>query len=177
MTVGPLALEFYRRVSARYNNTSAFDEAWQTHTKAKDLWRFESHVGQSVVEDWLAEESNLDVFLETALLGAGNGDGVTKIGTKIAKVHTETGEIFSARYFIDATYEGDLLAAAGVPYTVGRESIAQYDESQAGIQHNTTFSQFTVAVDPYVNAGDLSSGLIPTIQDQILGKAGERCVT
>jgi hypothetical protein len=57
-----LALEFYRRVSARYNDTVALDEAWQAHTKAKDLWRFESHVAQSAIEDWLAEKPNLDVL-------------------------------------------------------------------------------------------------------------------
>ncbi|KAJ5301911.1 hypothetical protein N7508_006774 [Penicillium antarcticum] len=172
VTVGPLALEFYRRVAARYNNTDAFDEAWRNHTKAKNLWRFECHVGQSVIEDWLAEEEYLDVFLETALKGAGNGDGVSKSGTAISMIETEEGNTFSAHYFIDATYEGDLLAASGVPYTIGRESIVPYNESLAGVQYNTTFSQLTVKVDPYLVPGNTSSGLLPTVQDQALGKAG-----
>ncbi|KAL4914812.1 FAD dependent oxidoreductase-domain-containing protein [Aspergillus aurantiobrunneus] len=173
LTVGPLAFEFYRRVSARYNNTEAFDKAWSTHTKDKNLWRFESHVGQSVIEEWMAEEPNLDVFLETALLGPGNGRGVTKSGATITMVRTEKNQTFSARYFIDATYEGDLLAAAAVSYVVGREPIAQYDEILAGIQHNTTFSQFTVDIDPYLIPGDPSSGLIPTVQNQTLGMPGD----
>ncbi|KAJ5767056.1 uncharacterized protein N7511_004672 [Penicillium nucicola] len=172
VTVGPLAHEFYRRVAARYNNTDAFDEAWKNHTKDKDLWRFECHVGQSVIEDWLAEEEKLDVYLETALRGAGNGDGVTMSGTAISKIETEAGDTFSARYFIDATYEGDLLAASGVPYTIGRESTVPYNESLAGIQYNTSFSQLTVNVDPYLISGNVSSGMIPTVQNQALGKAG-----
>jgi hypothetical protein len=176
VTVGPLALEFYRRVAARYNKTDAFNESWENHTKVKSLWRFECHVGQSVIEDWLAEEKNIDVYLETALRGAGNGDGVTKSGTEIDAIQTEQGDTFSARYFIDATYEGDLLAASGVPYTVGRESIVTYNESLAGVQYNTTFSQLTVNVDPYIVPGNASSGLIPTVQNQPLGKAGSGSV-
>lgn len=173
MTVGPLALEFYRRVAGRYNNTEAFDEAWVNHTKRKDLWRFESHIGQSVIENWLAEEENLDVYLETALKGAGNGAGVIKSGAVINAIKTESGDIFSAHYFIDATYEGDLLAAAEIPFTIGREAIGAYNESLAGIQHNTTFSQLTADIDPYWIVGDNSSGLIPTVQDQVLGKTGD----
>ncbi|KAJ5368820.1 uncharacterized protein N7496_008580 [Penicillium cataractarum] len=174
LTIGPLAFEFYRRVADRYNNTKAFDQGWSNHTKDKSLWRFECHVGQSVIEDWLAEEKNIDVYLETALRGAGNGHGVFKSGEEIIKIETEARDFFSARIFIDATYEGDLLAAAGVPYTIGRESIAAYNESLAGIQFNTTFSQLTVDVDPYRVSGNPSSGLIPTVQDQALGKAGDR---
>lgn len=160
-------------MAARYNNTKAFDQGWSNHTKDKSLWRFECHVGQSVIEDWLAEVKNIDVYLETALRGAGNSQGVFKSGEEITKIETEARDFFSARIFIDATYEGDLLAAAGIPYIIGRESIAAHNESLAGIQLNTTFSQLTVDVDPYRVSGIPSSGLIPTVQNQALGKAGD----
>jgi hypothetical protein len=167
-----LAFEFYRRVADRYNRTEAFDEAWSNHTKSKDLWRFESHVGQSVIEDRLVEKEYLDVYLETALRGTGDGTGVTKSNKPIDMIQTEAGDTFSVRYLIDATYERDLLAAADIPYSTGRESTAAHHESLAGIQHNTTFPQLTVKVDPYWIPGNPLSKLIPTAQNQKLGVAG-----
>lgn len=85
---------------------------------------------------------------------------------------TEQGHVFSGDIFIDATYEGDLLAASGVSTTIGRESAATFNETNGGVRVNTTFSQLTVDVDPYVTPGDPSSGLIPTVQAGELGAPG-----
>jgi hypothetical protein len=76
----------------------------------------------------------------------------------------ENGKVFRARMFIDATYEGDLMAKSGVSYVVGRESNAQYGETLNGIRGQTPKHQFIVAVDPYKKPGDASSGLLPLIQ-------------
>src|SRR5215216_519213 len=75
--------------------------------------------------------------------------------------------------FIDATYEGDLMAKAGVSYHVGREANATYGETLNGICATTPKHQFTVSVDPYVKHGDPSSGLLPFIQPGDGGKPGE----
>ncbi|ETS76295.1 hypothetical protein PFICI_11682 [Pestalotiopsis fici W106-1] len=169
LAVGPLALEFYRRISMRYGNVAAFDAAWFNHTKNKTLWRFESHVAESVLNDWISEEK-IDVFLDTYLKQS--GEAVIKEGTKVKSLITEQGHVFSGEVFIDATYEGDLLAASGVSTTIGRESAATFNETNGGVRVNTTFSQLTVDVDPYVTPGDPSSGLIPTVQPGELGAPG-----
>jgi hypothetical protein len=85
----------------------------------------------------------------------------------------EDGTVFQARVFIDASYEGDLMAKAGVSYFVGREANSIYHETLDGIRAATPKHQFTVPVDPYVRPGDPSSGLLPLIQIQPLGNAGE----
>jgi hypothetical protein len=75
--------------------------------------------------------------------------------------------------FIDATYEGDLMAMAGVSFTVGREANALHGETLNGIRAETPKHQFTVPVDPYLNPGDASSGLLPFIQPGDGGRAGD----
>src|SRR6185295_15933492 len=75
--------------------------------------------------------------------------------------------------FIDASYEGDLMAKAGVSYHVGREANATYGETLNGIRAETPKHQFTVPVDPYVKPGDPKSGLVPFIQPGDGGKPGE----
>ncbi|KXJ88644.1 FAD dependent oxidoreductase-domain-containing protein [Microdochium bolleyi] len=169
LAVGPLALEFYRRISQRYGNVAAFDAAWANHTKNKTLWRFESHVAESALGEWLAEEK-IDIFTQTYLKQEGRA--VEKEGTTVKTLITEQGTTFSGRLFIDATYEGDLLAAAGVSTTIGRESAASFNETNGGVRVNTTFSQLTVPVDPYIVPGDSSSGLIPTVQSDPMGAPG-----
>ena len=67
----------------------------------------------------------------------------------------ESGKEFAGRMFVDATYEGDLMAKAGVSYTVGREANSQYGETLNGVQtKNATKHQFVAGVDPYVKKGD-----------------------
>jgi hypothetical protein len=85
----------------------------------------------------------------------------------------ENGNIFRAKMFVDATYEGDLLAMAGVSYHVGREDNSTYNETLNGIQWTSPNHDFKVPVDPYIIPGDASSGLLPEIEDAPMGAAGE----
>ncbi len=97
---------------------------------------------------------------------------VTKEGGKITSIALENGNTVKAKMFIDATYEGDLLAKAGVSYHVGRESNATYGETINGVQFRNSHN-FAVKVDPYKIPGDPSSGLLPTISAADPGKQGE----
>jgi hypothetical protein len=81
--------------------------------------------------------------------------------------------IVIAKVYLDCTYEGDLMAAAGVSYHVGRESVATYGESLNGIRANTPKHQFLGPVDPCVVPGDASSGLLPLVQAGDGGKPGD----
>jgi len=115
-TIGGYSLEFYRRVGARYGE--------------KITWFFEPHVAEAVFKEMI-EEAGVSVFLENQLREDG---GVKKKKGRIRRITMENGEQFRAKIFIDATYEGDLLASAGVSYTVGREGRSQYGESLAGVR-------------------------------------------
>jgi hypothetical protein len=104
--------------------------------------------------------------------------GVEMDGTKIVSITTLDGDVYRGKVFIDGTYEGDLMAAAGVDFHVGRESSATYDESVGGVQkdrrdHRHYFSFTEKKIDPYVVPGDPSSGLLPRISDQAPGENGE----
>ncbi len=91
--------------------------------------------------------------------------GVKKDGRRITAIRMESGRVFRGRAFLDATYEGDLMAKAGVSYTVGRESNAQYGETLNGVQvGNARYHQFVKPVDPFVRPGDPSSGLLPGVE-------------
>jgi hypothetical protein len=89
---------------------------------------------------------------------------VLKENGRIKEIAMENGKVYRAAMFLDATYEGDLMAKAGVSYTVGREGNDQYNETLNGIRALTPQHQFTVRVDPYLKPGDPSSGLLPFIQ-------------
>lgn len=139
--IGGLSREFYRRVGARYGKP--------------EFWTFEPHVAEEVFRDWLAEEG-IECHFMSFLADVEVSDG------RIRQLTTEHGLVVSAHMFIDASYEGDLMAKAGVSYAVGRESNATYRETwngQQALQHH----QFRHAVDPHVVEGDPASGLLPGI--------------
>lgn len=133
--------------------------------------KFEPHVAQAQVNQMVAD-SKLEVVLNEQL---DRKSGVEKNGQQIVSIRTLSGRKYRARMFIDASYTGDLLAAAGVRYRVGRESNAEYGETINGVQRGDTnprvhYTQgdkdhFIKKVDPYVKPGDPSSGLLPTIQN------------
>jgi hypothetical protein len=91
---------------------------------------------------------------------------------RVRQIEMEDGRIFRAKMFIDASYEGDLMARAGVSYVIGREANSTYHETLDGIRAVTPKHQFLVAVDPWVRPGDPASGLLPWIQDQPPGTPG-----
>ena len=156
VAVGGLALAFYERVGQAYG-------------QAEPVWRFESSVAERVFEQML-EEAGVAVYRGCRLR---EGDGVELEGRRIVAMETEEAGRFEGEAFIDATIEGDLLAAAGVTTTIGREANAQYDETKNGIRGENTYRQFAVRVDPYNTPGKPDTGLIPTVQDEPLGTPGE----
>ena len=110
-------------------------------------------------------EAGVKVYYEHRL------KSVEKKDHRIQALVFENGNRIEAKVFVDATYEGDLLGRAGVSYHVGRESNAQYGETINGFQI-TNHHQFKFEVDPYLIAGDPTSGLLPGIMAGSLPEFG-----
>jgi hypothetical protein len=140
------------------------------HPAADAMWTFEPHVAERIIEEMLAKHS-VRVARNERL---DRTSGVSSEDGWIRSIRMESGEVFSGRMFIDATYEGDLMAAAGVSFTIGRESNAQYGESLNGVQkqENIHNHRFKVPVDPYKTPGDPSSGLLPGVHGDPPGAEG-----
>src|SRR5262249_44434366 len=103
--------------------------------------------------------------------------GVKKHGQRIVSITTLGGQNYVGRMFLDATYEGDLLAAAGVAYHVGREANSVYGEEHNGVQtgvlhHRHHFGVLKGEISPYVVPGDPASGVLPRISREPPGEAG-----
>jgi hypothetical protein len=173
-TVGGIAREFYCRVKAHYDMPSAWihqkpEECRHYRRNGDAMWVFEPHVAEQVFENMI-EQYAIPVVRAQWLDRRG---GVTKQGARIVAIRTLDGTVYRGRMFIDATYEGDLMAAAGVTYTVGREANAQYGETLNGVQTRHAVShQFVHPVDPYVVPGDPASGLLPRIHAGSPGAEG-----
>jgi hypothetical protein len=163
--IGGIAREFYRRVQLHY----ALPAAWTFEPKAgfhghdgklDAAFTFEPHVASAIFAAMLAEAR---VEVVSARLDR-TPAGVQKQGARITSLRTEDGVSVKARVYLDCSYEGDLLAAAGCHHAVGREANAAYGETLNGVQvGNATKHQFTADVDPFVIPGDPTSGLLPGI--------------
>ncbi|MCC7418883.1 MAG: FAD-dependent oxidoreductase [Planctomycetaceae bacterium] len=175
--IGGLAREFYRRLGKHYANDRAWKygrrEDYRVHRGRPDeseFWTFEPHVAERTLREML-DEAKVFTLLGVRL---DRKDGVEKDGARIRAIRMEGGQRFKGTVFIDATYEGDLMAAAGVSYHVGREANAVYGETLNGVQTaNARYHQFVKPVDPYVKPGDPSSGLLPGVVAGPPGKDGE----
>jgi FAD dependent oxidoreductase len=174
--IGGIAREFYQRMKRHYDRPEAwtFQKPEQySHYRPSDdaMWVFEPHVAEDTFEQMIAE-AKVPVFRDRWL--DRSGKGVLKDGARITAITMLNGETYRGRVFIDATYEGDLMAAAGVSHTVGRESNSTYGETLNGVQTAHALShQFDKKIDPYVTPSDPSSGLLPRIHDGGPGKEGE----
>ena len=181
--IGGLSRGFYRRLGRHYADPSAWvqearPDGKRGGTAEAEAWLFEPHVAERVFREWLAE-AGVEVRLGRRL-DRGPG-GVAKRAGRIDSIRTlpalgapGEAEDVAGRMFVDATYEGDLLAAAGVTYRVGREAGAVHGESLNGVQSARAVAhQFTHDVDPWVVPGDPSSGLLPLIDPQPPGVDGE----
>lgn len=175
MVIGGISREFYQRIKKKYDDPSL----WTAETRdqyferrragqmAKDedaMWTFEPKVATAVFNEMLAE-AKVKV-ITGARLDLAPGKGVLKQDGRITALVLEDGTRYEARVFIDATYEGDLLAKAGVSYTVGREPNSKFGETWNGIQAaHFHFHQFPEGanVDPYIVPGKPESGLLPII--------------
>src|SRR5688572_5017093 len=171
--IGGMAREFYGRIWKHYNEASKWkhqtrDEYFASKKKhANDpnedtMWTFERHVATKVYDDMLREAGDKVTVARGERLDLKNG--VVKDGPRIVRIVMESGRAFAGKMFIDATYEGDLMARSGVKYHVGREANSVYGETLNGVQAGHAVShQFTHRVDPYVKPGDPKSGLLPGI--------------
>ncbi len=169
-TIGGLAREFYHRVYMHYNDSSAWK--WQKHAEYgnkgqgipaidgenRTMWIFEPHVAEQIFENFIAE-NKIQVYRNEWL---DRKSGVIMSGGKIISIKTLSGKVFAGKMFIDATYEGDLMAAAGVSYHIGRESCSEYGETYNGVQANVFHHDhyFKENVDPYKIPGKPESGLL-----------------
>ena len=164
-SIGGVASEFYSRVGRTYG-----PEERAAFGSGDRVFHFEPKVARGVFDAWL-REAGVRVVTNEPLDLAG---GVVKQGGRIAAIRSVSGRVFRGRVFIDASFEGDVMAKAGVSYAVGREPESQYGESIAGIRrgdrkprpHYTQGDKdhFTTAVDPYVTPGDPASGLLPWVK-------------
>jgi ribulose 1,5-bisphosphate synthetase/thiazole synthase len=173
--IGGIAREFYQRVKRHYDRPSAWRQELATqydrYRSSEDaMWTFEPHVAEEILREMLAE-SQVDVVLGQRL---DRSSGVVISDHRVRSLRTLDGNVFRGDVFVDATYEGDLMAAAGVRYTVGREANAQYGESLNGLQPalNTHNHRFPFAVDPFVTPGRPDSGLLPGIHPAPLDPPG-----
>ena len=168
--IGGMSREFYQRLKKYYQQ----DSAWVHSAKPKDngedtQWTFEPGVATKIYAGMIAEAGVPVILGERLNLKS----GVKKEGTRITEIVMESGAVFTGPIFIDATYEGDLMAKAGVSYHVGREANAVYNETLNGVQTaRATKHQFIKDVDPYVIAGDPKSGVLPGIQTEPAGPDG-----
>jgi len=165
--IGGISREFYRRVKKHYDKAEAWiyqkPEEYSRYRREDDaMWVFEPHVAEQIFEE-LVSEYKIPVHRGQWLKRKG---GVTKNGSRIVSITMLSGKTYRGKIFIDATYEGDLMAGAGVSYHVGREGNEVYGETLNGVQtRNATKHQFEKPVDPYFKPGDPASGLLPRIHD------------
>ena len=176
--IGGLTREVYQHIGAAYGmkpgtefNPPKSHDATRTgvdFAKPPSL-SFEPKMAERIFNE-LAAEAAVTVHFNAPLAA------VEKAGNRITSLTTANGQRFRGRVFIDATYEGDLLAAAGVSFTLGREANSQYGETVNGIQspaRKPAAGKFEVPIDPFRIAGEPASGPLPyLLQPGELGQIG-----
>lgn len=189
IAIGGISKEFYQLIKKYYDQPKNWK--WQDKADYREsrniegedaMWTFEPSVALNIYREMIAEEQ-IDLVYNKRLLRDG---GVKKDDGRITHLKMESGEIYKGKMFIDATYEGDLMAASGVSYTIGRESNKLYGETLNGVQldkinttigkkisHNALHHNFINKVDPYIVKGDPASGLLPYISSESPGVDGE----
>ena len=150
-----LALDFYRRVGANYNRLES--------------WIFEPSVAENIFKDYIAR-GNVEVLYGHRIVDLQKQDA-TITSINVESVEDASQKSISAKVFIDCTYEGDLMARAGVSYVVGREDNKVYGEDHNGVQMQH-LHQFVDNIDPYVVKGDPKSGLLWGISDAAMAPTG-----
>ncbi|MGV8093951.1 MAG: FAD-dependent oxidoreductase [Mangrovibacterium sp.] len=202
--IGGISLEFYKEINKYYLNGSNWiwqtrDEYFKnqtyhpgaTNAEEESMWFFEPSVAREVFQNWIINY-NIRILYGERIIREGEGktiategrwrvsssgdisEGVLKKDGRITEIIMESGTRIRGRCFIDATYEGDLLAGAGVSFTVGREGFDIYEETLNGIRTKLSIPdngvppwqhhQFESGVDPYVLQGNPDSGLLPMIK-------------
>jgi hypothetical protein len=182
--LGGIAREFYHRVYLYYQDESVWK--WEKRADFKNegqgapalddktqlAMTFEPHVAEAVFDE-ISAEAGVRVIAGRIDLA----NGAIKKGRRLTAICLEGGATVAGDVFIDASYEGDLLPAAGVSFRVGREANSEFNETGNGNTGPRDTHQMPDGVDPYVVAGDASSGLLPGVNASIggpLGSADER---
>lgn len=180
--IGGIAREFYQLLYQHYMKPESWK--WQKQSEygnkgqgnpaldgeLRTMWIFEPHAAEAAFEKMISE-NKIAVFREEFL---DREKGLTKKDGSIVSIRTLSGKTFRGKVFIDATYEGDLMASAGVRYTVGREASNVYNEQWNGIQkyvfhHGHYFKSY---ISPYLIPDDSTSGLLPRISADEPGPNG-----
>ncbi len=189
--IGGISREFYEKIKKYYDQpenwkwqkSEDYLDGGQTKTEKEEtaMWTFEPSAALSVYRDFIKKE-NIELVLNKKL---DRKSGVTKVDGKIISIKMLSEEKYQGKMFIDATYEGDLMAASSVNYTIGRESNEKYQETMNGVNTkltdttmtgllagNAIHHNFVDGVDPYVIKGDPASGLLPCINPDGPGDEG-----
>ena len=177
-TVGGFTMDFYRRVYRHYLSPEAWkyetrDEyepkhPWNISEGLKAQWFFEPRAAEDVLRAMLGEARGVRVVYGERL---DRKTGLTKSGARITDIRMESGKRFAGKMYLDATYEGDLMAAAGVTYFVGREPNSRYGETLNGIQPNNP--DYVAHIDPFLRPGEPKSGTLPFVEPAPPGAQGE----
>ena len=179
VAIGGISREFYQNIRKYYSDSNNWQ--WQkredykgsrTDSNEDAMWTYEPSAALDVYKKMI-ESENIELVYGERL---NRKNGVKKEGARILEIEMENGSSYIGKIFIDASYEGDLMASAGVSYTVGRESLKEYGETLNGVQankisltlresisRNALHHNFIDGVDPYIVKGDPSSGLLPYI--------------
>lgn len=188
-SVGGIAREYFTRLVGTYGKTLEWDQPFRRKSgpATGGAYSIEPHVAERVFDE-MADEAGVIVLREARL------QSVKKKGARIVELVMDDGRTVRAKVFVDATYEGDLMAAAGVTYTLMREGNAKYGETYNGIYYSAKYEPRTghkqprqngrvpggqgvwdrdFPLDPYVVKGDPSSGLLPLVSEGAPGVPGE----
>ncbi len=180
LTIGGIAAEFYGRVWDYYiqdtvwrNQTreqfmeSTLKRTYRGRNEAREIqWVYESGIAEKIMKEML-EEAGVGIMYNTRLIE--DETAVQKSRGRISRITFEDGTSLSAKMFIDASYTGDLMAAAGVSYIVGRESNEMYGE---------TFNGIRIAYEPerdlsFISPYDKDGNLLPYVDSAAWGAPGE----
>ncbi len=189
-SVGGIAREYFTRLVAAYGKQLAWDRPFESKgggPATGGAFAIEPHRAERLFNK-MVREAKVAVYLQSPMAA------VTRQGRRLTAIRTEDGRLFSAQVFLDATYEGDLMAAAGVSYTLEREGNAKYGETYNGIHYSEKYEprldhkkpgpngrtpsgqgvwDRDLPLDPYVVPGDPASGLLPLVQAGDPGTPGD----
>lgn len=183
--IGGFSREFYQQIKKYYDNESSWKwekksnytiagQTSQNNVGLDAMWTFEPSAAFAVYENYIRQYNINIVKNERLKLKR----GVVKRNGMIRSIKTESGKKYNGKIFIDATYEGDLMATAGISYTTGREAASQYNEDLSGVQTaRGIYHQFPDGIDPYIQPGNKESGLLPQINPSIAAeKTGDKLI-
>lgn len=188
-SVGGIAREYFTRLVGRYGRKLEWDRPFKGHggPATGGAYAVEPHLAEQVFDE-MVREAGVKVLLNARLAS------VTKNGPRITQIAMESGDVIRSRMFIDCTYEGDLMAKAGVSFTLMREGNAKYGETHNGIQYDAKFRprfghlqpgpngrvkggqgvwDRDFPLDPYVVIGCPDSGTLPFVDTETPGTPGE----